>query len=200
MKSNPLSICAILSIMFFCIFWTPSVYAQHKVAFFTSVSGNGNLGDPAEWLDNGGLGGVAAADHVCRQRAEAANLPNSGDFVAWLSSSSDDAYCRVHNLAGKKATNCGQPGLPAWAGPWVRVDGAPFAETIDQALMPSGLVYRSVGLNEFGVSVDAYTAYFTGTDEVGAMAYQACYDWTTPSGTSAVGLSSGTTSQWTFAG
>lgn len=189
-----------LAIMIFFMLWAPGVQAQHKVAFITSVSGNGNLGDPAQWPDNGGFTGSAAADRVCQNRAEAANLPNSGDFVAWLSTSVDDAYCRVHDLSGKKITNCGQSGLPAWAGPWVRVDGAPFAETIDEALMPSGLVYRYVGLDEFGADVGAYTSYFTGTDEFGVQANQACSDWTTTGGTGGVGQNSGTTTKWTSAG
>ncbi|HEX7318727.1 MAG TPA: hypothetical protein VF399_00005, partial [bacterium] len=53
----------------------------------------------------------------------------------------DDAYCRVHNLTGKKSANCGQPALPASAGPWVRMDGFPFGGPIDNILSPNGIVY-----------------------------------------------------------
>jgi hypothetical protein len=96
-----------------------------NVVFVTSVTGDGNLGS---WADAGGNTGLAAGDAICQARANAAGL--TGTFVAWLSDDNNDAYCRVHNLTGKKASNCGQGSLPESAGPWVRTDGFPFGPMI----------------------------------------------------------------------
>jgi hypothetical protein len=97
--------------------------------FVTSVQGDGNLGS---WPDAGGKTGLAAGDAICRARAKAAGLP--GTFRAWLSDNKHDAYCRIHNLDGKMADNCGKASLPVAAGPWVRTDGFPFSGTINQML------------------------------------------------------------------
>ena len=51
--------------------WAPPVEAQCKVAFVTSVQGNGDLGS---WPDSGGLTGLAGGDAICRARATAAGL------------------------------------------------------------------------------------------------------------------------------
>ena len=115
------------------------------VAFVTSVEGTGNL---SSWSDAGDQIGLAAGDAICQARAEAGKL--SGSFVAWLSDADDDAYCRVQNLEGKKLANCGQPELPTAAGPWVRVDGLPFAGTIDQMLKPNYRIFTPVHFDEFG--------------------------------------------------
>ena len=77
---------------------------QPRVAFVTSVFGDGNLGS---WPDSGIEVGVAAADEICQARATVAGLANSGNFVAWLSTTTDDAYCRLHGFSGKKSANCG---------------------------------------------------------------------------------------------
>lgn len=75
-----------------------------RLAFVTSVQGNANL---QTWADANGLSGLAAADRICRQRATAAGLAEADQFVAWMSDSNDDAYCRVHGLPGKRSANCG---------------------------------------------------------------------------------------------
>src|SRR5690606_18797239 len=90
-----------------------------RLTFVTNSTGTGNL---STWALAGGNTGVAAADAVCNAEAAAAGLP--GTYVAWMSDATDDAYCRVHQLTGKKAANCGLGALPATAGPWVRTDAA----------------------------------------------------------------------------
>ena len=109
--------------------------AGERVVFVTSVTGTGDLGS---WPDAGMATGTAAGDAICQARATAAGLANPSNFVAWLSDSSDDAYCRLHNLSGKKVTNCGQSTLPVAAGPWLHPNGIPFGEPIDQLLSPHG--------------------------------------------------------------
>lgn len=144
-----------------------------NVIFVTSVTGDGNLGG---WPDAGVNTGLAAADAICQARASAAGLP--GTFVAWLSDSSDDAYCRAHGLSGKKSANCGQGSLPTSAGPWVRTDGFPFGETIDELL--NNVVYAPVRFDEFASTLDAGTQYFTATSPSGTFDsdWSSCQEWT----------------------
>jgi hypothetical protein len=117
-------------------------------AFATSTGNNGNL---SSWPEVAGSGstGLQAADGICAARAASANLPNAGDFAAWLSDANDDAYCRLFGLSGKKANNCAQPVLPVGAGPWLRTDGAPFAARIERATS-DGAIYAPLNLDEAG--------------------------------------------------
>ncbi len=149
----------------------------HRV-FVTSVKGSGDL---STWTDANGKTGIEAGDAICQARAQAAGL--HGTFVAWLSDEQDDAYCRVHNLSGKKADNCGQPTLPVNAGPWVRTDGFPFAPTARQ-LFEEGVVYSGLTTDEFSQTEQRW--YFTGTRTSGIlMTYgnssHSCENWTNSS-------------------
>jgi hypothetical protein len=152
------------------------------VAFTTSTAGNGNL---SSWgNDAGGKTGLAAGDAICQARAAAGQLV--GAFTAWLSDSHDDAYCRIHGLTGKKSAQCGQATLPTWAGPWIRMDGFPFGETIGQIVdsawyAPSSTkVYSAPRFDEFGNLCTPGTGSFTGTFIDGAVR-NACSDWTSSS-------------------
>jgi hypothetical protein len=165
--------------------------------FATSVSGNGNL---SGWPDAGGNTGLAAADAICQSRATAAGL--TGTFKAWLSDSNNDAYCRVHNLGGKKSANCGQGSLPVAAGPWVRIDGFPFSEAIDQLL--AGKVYTPVRYDEFGNLIPSNfpgNFYFTNTYIDGTVdpSYStSCSNWTSNSSQYVGGATTDlTTIMWT---
>ncbi len=144
---------------------------DYNRVFITSVSGKAKLGD---WADAGGKVGLAAADAICQARARAAGL--TGTFVAWLSDSTSDAYCRVHGLTGKTSANCGESALPVHAGPWVSVDGVPFAPTIDKLI--AGQVYAPVRLTELGqpTTDDVYTATQNGVLYTTGMT--SCSDWT----------------------
>jgi hypothetical protein len=167
-----------------------------NVAFTTSVTGNGNL---STWADADGNASLAAADAVCQARADAAGL--SGTFVAWMSDSTDDAYCRVLGLSGKVSPdNCGQATLPTDAGPWIRTDGFAFAATISQ--MSMGVIYTPLRYDEFGSSVPASSYVFTATDLDGTLRTDSCSDWSSSTsgtfGTS--GLTETTGSWWTSSG
>ena len=100
-------------------------HAAPKVAFITSEVGTGVM---STWTSSGGMAGLDGADQVCRTLAANAGLANPNDFVAWLSDSSDDAYCRLHGLSGRilDPMPCGQLTLPTSAGPWSRSDGTPI--------------------------------------------------------------------------
>lgn len=133
-----------------------------KRAFLTSVAGTGDL---SSWPDAQGKTDIEAGDAICQARAEAAGL--SGTFTAWLSDTTSDAYCRIHNLSGKKQDNCGQPALPADAGPWVRTDGFPFASDASH-LFGEGKIYSTITTDEFGKHPEIYW-YFTGTRADGTL-------------------------------
>lgn len=156
-----------------------------RVIFVTSVTGDAVLGS---WPDADGATGLAAADNICQNRAAAGGLANPEDFVAWISDSSDDAYCRLHGLSGKKVDTCGQPSLPADVGPWVRTDGFPFAPLIDELLTPDNVVYVPPRYDEFGNAVTWPWYTLTATHVDGTLSGNTCDDWTNTDGGSGLHL------------
>jgi len=178
--------------------WSFATRVWNRI-FVTSVTGNGNL---ASWADAGGNTGLAAGDAVCQARAAAGGL--SGIFKAWLADDNDDAYCRVHNLTGKRSANCGQGTLPVSAGPWVRMDRFPFSATIDQLAQLNGKVYASVKYDESGnpvLTTGIASAYFTGTIPTGSLHPanpSPCSNWTssTVASFTALGSADATTGMW----
>lgn len=131
-----------------------------NVAFVTSTTTTGDMG------------GLAGADQLCAERALAAGLP--GTFIAWLSSSAEDA---IDRLAG--------------AGGWLRTDGKPFAND------PRGPIYYPLRLDEFGNDLWTGSA-LTGTNASGTVSPgQTCQDWTAPAGSAATGAFHTTTVSWT---
>jgi len=177
-------VCSVLA----ALFWVGDTQPLHagdegfitlpNPIFVTSVTGTGDL---STWADTGGVSGLIGADMVCRARALAAGLDNANLFVAWLSDSSDDAYCRIHGMSGTKASNCGGlPSLPSYAGPWARTDGHPFGEKIYLLLGNQGVVYIPALLDEYGATAPS-TRVFTATDSNGeydGAASAGCSDWT----------------------
>lgn len=147
-----------------------------RFAFVTSTTGNGNL---STWAGAGVNTGLAAADAICQGRATALTLP--GTYVAWMSDSNNDAYCRVHGLTGKKANNCGLGALPVAAGPWARPNGTPIAPTIDRLLAPTRVTYNPNAFNEANTEVGIGDRVYTGTDDSGAYTGTSCSDWTSSS-------------------
>ena len=162
--------------------------------FITSVSGRGNLGD---WNDAGAAVGLAAADAICAERAEAFDPEHADEYVAWISSSQDDAWCRVQGLAGKRSDSCGQQPLPG-AGPWVRVDGVPFGAGLATLLQPSRQVLAPPRIDELGNEVHGFA--WTSTGPTGEYAGFGCNDWTTTISSGYVGSSDHTGSRWTAHG
>lgn len=173
------------------------------VAFVTSNYGGADLSDSADWPGNDGLTGLAAADAICRNHAWSAGLANWQGFRAWLSDSSNDAYCRVSGFDGTKTDNCGQPALPVAVGPWVRVDGKPWADVLELAVGSAGRVYRPL-LTELGDEVPSFTlgtSEWSGTDRYGAAATGTCSDWsdTSTATSTKVGQADNvTTGNWGF--
>lgn len=148
----------------------------NRVAFVTSERGPADFSAWPQAAD--GLTGLEAADSVCRQYANNAGLDNPDNFVAWLSDSNDDAYCRLAGFSGKKASNCGQVSLPAGAGPWVRTDGKPFAGTLAQFSTFDGLVYTPLRLDENGNQSAIGETVWTATTSYGQLSSNHCTNWT----------------------
>jgi hypothetical protein len=160
-------------------------------AFVTTEFDTGNL---STWSEAGGNSGLAAGDAICRTEATAANLPDPTNYVAFLSDSNNDAYCRLHGLSGKKANNCGQATLPTFAGPWVRPDGLPFATLAtlinDQAFISPAIITAAdthdasimFSGTQSGLIADAFTPA------------PQCNNWTTSGNTSVAAFFGGTVS------
>lgn len=155
-------------------------------AFVTSVAGTGDLGS---WPDAGLAVGLDAGDAICAARAAGAGLPDPGQFRAWLSTETVDAFCHVQGWSGERVTNCGLPGPPENAGPWWRTDGHPFLPRLLSALGPAGAVRTAPDVDEFGTAIpDAdNVAVWTGTTDDGvALAGSVCQGWTSGSTSSGV--------------
>jgi len=166
-----------------------------RLMFLTSVSGSGDL---SSWDGAGGKTGVDAGDAICQARATEANFANPGNFRAWLSDASDDAYCRIHDLHGKKSANCGQPSLPVSAGPWVRPDGQPFGPTIDLLLPPTRQVFYPPRIDEKNVTPPGTDDVHSGTAIDGSrQSTQDCNSWTSVVGNGEEGHFSETSDGWT---
>ena len=155
-----------------------AAWAATRYAFVTSVSGTGDL---HSWPDAGGASGLAAGDAICQARAAAGGLANPGLYVAWMSTSTTDAYCHLHHLTGKVTTNCGQGTLPAAAGPWVRTDGRAWGADVTHLLDPFDQVYLPPRYDENGALVVEGHAW-TGTAPDGTVASDTCIGWTSTSG------------------
>ena len=149
---------------------------EPRVIFISSETGNGIL---SSWPSAGGMSGLAAADNVCQTLASNAGLSNSANFIAWLSDSSDDAYCRLHGFGGKRSANCGQGSLPESAGPWNRTDGTPFGGAIPELLDFNPLdQYTPLRFDETGTEVGISLVAFTATNTDGSLQQDTCSDWT----------------------
>jgi len=168
---------------------------DQRLAFVTSVTSTGNL---STWTDAGGQTGLAAADAICQARATAAGLPQPNQFVAWLSDDTDDAYCRIYGLAGKRSANCGQASLPAAAGPWWRTDGQVFADDITDALN-NRHIFRVLDIDEFGQLSTAAKAFTqTGSNGARFAAFGTCQNWTSGAANQSTlgGLLTATSAAW----
>ena len=119
------------------------------------------------------LGGLAAADQICAERATAASLP--GTYVAYVSTSTTHAIDRLSSARG-----------------WVRVDGRPFVDR-PQDIAEQKILYPP-RLDEFG-NERFHGLVMTGTDWGGRYDESRgnCSDFTSTAGTLAVGSTSATT-------
>jgi hypothetical protein len=154
----------------------------YRRAFVTSTTGTGKLGN---WTEVIGLGltSFEAGNRICQIRAEAAGLATGGDpeFMAWLSDPTDDAYCRLRGLAGRREDDCDStPPLPV-AGPWIRVDGLPWSGDLDTLTSgePAGGPYLQMDVAENATIVALSSNFMSGTDDSGVSSIpeRHCQSW-----------------------
>jgi hypothetical protein len=155
-----------------------------KVAFVTQAAGQGDL--RTGWNEDQlsvpvELNGAAAADYICNYEAQRAGLV--GDFVAWISANGDSAKSR----------------LGATAGPWIRLDGHPLSQTLDDLL--AGRILLPLSLTAGGQAVVDKFDVWTGTAANGDALSDRCGDWglTTVSVSGGAGNAAATVEWWTAA-
>jgi hypothetical protein len=123
------------------------------------------------------------ADRKCNDAAMAGGLP--GRFHAWLSTAEVFARDRLTGARG-----------------WVRQDGSPFADTIDDLV--AGRIFNPPLLDEFGHEVRSGDTDFvaTGTDAMGFNSPgNTCNEWANDQAVSFLyGTTEGTTAAWTAFG
>lgn len=152
------------------------------LAFVTTAVGRGDL---ASWAGASGHVGLAAADAICRGEATAAHLPRPQSFVAWLSTSTQNARGRLPtNLAWRRVDGTGVAVS--------RVDlldgrlAAPVNETATAAYLPVPPAWS--------------TSPWTGTAYDGyRLAGENCRDWTSTSAndTGLGGFTNSAAADWT---
>lgn len=166
---------------------------HRRRVFVTSITNTGRL---ASWPGSNNKAGLAAGDAACQFRAQTVGL--DGTYVAWLSDATNDAYCRVHGLTGKRANNCNQAALPVAAGPWVRIDGLPFADTIDQLTAGNPKVFSPPILTE--INTLAPLTFHSNSNSDGTLitvpATNTCTNWTSTIGNMTYGGSRTTGTFW----
>lgn len=103
---------------------------------------------------------ITNADALCNQSAQTAGLP--GTYIAWISTTSQSAKERLGTTARG----------------WVRVDGLPFADRVQDLL--AGKIFYPVRLNARGTNANFFEPLATATDELGQLQAGAnCNDWMT---------------------
>ena len=126
---------------------------------------------------SGGFQSLDAADQICATAAGAAHL--SGTFRAWLSTSATDARDRLQGARG-----------------WIRPDGAPFADTVEDIL--EGRIFNALSVDENGAATSGLVITGTAANGRNDVAFD-CSDWSDGViGKAIVGTTDGTTGVWTY--
>lgn len=151
-----------------------SDYPVPRRVFITSIEGQGNL---SQWEGSDSATGIEAGDSICQTLADQAGLDD--EFRAWLSNDTDDAYCRVAGLNGKKGDHsCDVSDLHL--GPYIRTDTTLVAKSLD-ALLDQGEMYNAIQFDEFANDLrGSWLPVWTGTDATGRYKniIGSCNNWT----------------------
>jgi len=141
--------------------------AAHNYAFVTST-----VHDPTTFGAD-----LSGADAICNQIADDAGLGTG--YLAYLSTSTVTAPSRIGDARG-----------------WIRVDGEPFVDRVDD--LTAGRLFRPLRVDEHGDDVGtAAGPVATGTDN-GGTPTENCGDWTNASMVYAAGDASLTTGGWSL--
>lgn len=127
----------------------------------------------------GDFGGLTAADDICQQQAQAANLP--GTYKAWLSDSANSPDTRFVKSPG----------------PYHLVDGTKVAD--NYADLTDDSLDAVIDRTEFGQAVSMPFECWTFTDSDGGTfdGSDHCSNWTSTSGEGHYGMTITTSHNWT---
>jgi len=159
---------------------------QSRVMFLTAEVGTGEL---SSWANSGGLAGMAAADAVCQAEATAAGLV--GTYVAYMSDSTNDAWCHAAGLSDLVADDCGGAGVPMdQEQVYLRTDGHPvslnYSNLFGAPTDPQGASFVLVPLDRDATGAESTVDNVRHGTEAGGMAHTAtCTNWTLASGSAA---------------
>jgi hypothetical protein len=132
----------------------PDLAITGAIVFLTSATGTGDL---SSWNKANGHFGLAAADAICISSATDAGLYRPGSFRAWISNSSTRA-----------------PNRFTYDGPWVRLDGVPVADSLQD--LTNGSIFAPINLTETGKYMYPATVW-TGTTQYGYIHSHNCSNW-----------------------
>lgn len=143
---------------------------------FVSSTRSGGL-----FTHSSGATGLAAADAICTDLANAAGLPSSTGYVALLSDGDDDAFCRLLGRTGERGSNdCGATAQELASGPFVSVHGHVLAANATE-LFATGA--REPYLATEAGAFQYVTLAWSGLSATGdATSSASCADWTLASG------------------
>lgn len=160
---------------------------QSHYMFVSSLTADGMMGN----LNNGGCGGggMNQADCSCRDLAKAAGLLNSDSYVAWLSTSTHKALCRIQGLA---EGTCSPNATVSWYNRKNELLASSLGELV------SGNLKAAIRYNENGGETPA-TEIFTGTNSTGIAAPATCGNWSNTT-TADVGDPRATNADWSQKG
>lgn len=127
-----------------------ALFERHNIVFVTSRG-----------YQPGALGGLEAADAICRSHADAAGLPRPNSYVALLSDGQTSAISRLITSRG-----------------WIRVDGLPFADRPQD--ISAGKIWYPVALSEVGLE-PAVPLVASGTNGDLSSRGGSCQAWTSTS-------------------
>lgn len=143
--------------------------SQTYYIFISSRTTVGNMSG----LNNGSCsgGGLGQADCSCRDAAVASGLnPGNVNYIAWLSTSANEARCRISNASG---AGCSPTGGPTW----YNTLGQPVFSGYNSLF--SAMLSSPIVTTEFKVSTVGNV--WTGTSSNGSATANNCTNWSSSS-------------------
>lgn len=137
----------------------------------TATFGSANLIFTTSATHAASMGGLAGADALCQSAA-----PDSNTYKAWLAGGTTSAASRLGSARG-----------------WVRPDGKPVADTVQDILAGRG--WYAPNLSESGTQLTGLTWTWAGTDS-GENVVHDCANWTRNTGNASLGAADGPVVAW----
>lgn len=161
--------------------------------FVSSIKTHGQLSQLTNGGCNSASGALAQADCSCREMARSAGLTAPDTYMAWLSTGTIWAKCRLQSINSNACSNSA-------AATWYNRRNEIVADGLME-LTGTGGLRNAVKYTEYGV-LTAETQVLTGTNSSGSNAPNTCTDWTVATGAMSfdVGNPNITTIDWSQIG